>query len=65
MSTSKVYSKGSFLTRTNYVIKTYEQSYSITAKDMKFLLLPQKIIEEYKTECNYLHIGLVQLAIKP
>ena len=61
----KIYQLGnfSFLTRCN--IKTCESTIAINNSSEIVRLLKDKDLDRYKSSFNYLHIGLVQVAVKP
>ena len=61
----KIYQLGnfSFLTRCN--IKTCESTIAINNSLEIIHLLKEKDLDKYKSNFNYLHIGLVQVVVKP
>lgn len=63
---TQVYNKGSFLFKSDYIIKYVEQSFPITQVHMNVELLPKRLLEN-AAERGYifLHIGLVQVTVKP
>ncbi|KAL4188507.1 hypothetical protein AMTRI_Chr08g202670 [Amborella trichopoda] len=61
-----VYNKGTFKLKMGYAIKTVEESLSVTQHQEDFHLLSKKVIEKHKeNNYKYLHIGLIQIAVKP
>ncbi|KAL4199650.1 hypothetical protein AMTRI_Chr03g145930 [Amborella trichopoda] len=49
-----------------YAIKTVEESLSVTQNQEDFHLLSKKVIEKHReNNYKYLHIGLIQIAVKP
>ena len=46
-------------------MKTKEQTISLNQNLESMQLLSQKIVDHHKKYFNYIHIGLVQIAIKP
>ena len=62
---SSVYNQNAFRFRSSYVIKTVEEVLPITGEVMEVPLVSNKFVEAYRHEYKYLHLGLVQVAIKP
>ena len=62
---STVYNKGSFVLKSDYIIKTVEEALPITGEIMEVPLISQSLIDSYRQKYKYLHLGLVQIAIKP
>ena len=61
-----IYYKGSFKFRSDYAIKTVEKTISVIDKKDSFQLFTQSQIDQHlERNYNYLHIGLVQVAVKP
>ncbi|KAL4192672.1 hypothetical protein AMTRI_Chr06g195420 [Amborella trichopoda] len=61
-----VYNKGAFKLKMGYAIKTVEESLSVTQNQEDFHLLSKKVTENHKeNNYKYLHIGLIQIAVKP
>ncbi len=62
----EVYQKGSFDFRMTYAIKTVEKIVPIMELDHQFELFSNKMIKDHlEHNYNYLHVGLVQIALKP
>lgn len=51
--------------RQSYIIKFFEKSISISNITDSMALLTNKVLEELKQEYKYIHLGMVQIAIKP
>ena len=51
--------------KSDYIIRTVEESIPIQPEKEDFFLLSRKSIEKHRKEYNFLHIGCVQVAIKP
>jgi hypothetical protein len=52
--------------KSEYAVKTVEQTYAISGKNCTFQLFGKKFLEEAKAKkYKFLHIGSVQVAIKP
>ena len=52
--------------KTNYNVKTVEKIYAINKEHESCYLLTNEIRKKYKKKnCNFIHIGLVQIAVKP
>ena len=52
--------------KTNYHVKTIEQVYSLNKEyETCYLLTPSALLTHKKDGHNYLHIGLVQVGVKP
>ncbi|KAG6403355.1 hypothetical protein SASPL_135572 [Salvia splendens] len=64
---SSVYKRKGILdtNRSDYVIKTVEESLNLGMGFSSFKLLSKSLIEEHRKNYNYLHIGLVQIGLKP
>ncbi|KAL4195596.1 hypothetical protein AMTRI_Chr05g65450 [Amborella trichopoda] len=63
---SDIYKKGTFDLKIGYAIKTVEETLSVTSNQKDFQLLSQKILQVHKNKnYKYLHIGLIQIAVKP
>ncbi|KAL4187666.1 hypothetical protein AMTRI_Chr09g20140 [Amborella trichopoda] len=63
---SNIYKKGAFDLKIGYAIKTVEETLSVTSNQEDFQLLSQKILQVHKNRnYKYLHIGLIQIAVKP
>ena len=68
--TDQIYRKSSWSLKktfkTDYHVRTIEQVYSISKEYETCYLLPFSVLKEHKKEGhNYLHIGLVQVKVKP
>ena len=65
-SSSLVYNKSIFDFKSDYIIKTVEETLPILEEYMTIELLPQKILEASILKgYKFLHLGLVQIAVKP
>ena len=62
---STIYNKGSFVLKSDYIIKTVEEALPIIGEIMEVPLISQSLIDSYRQKYKYLHLGLVQIAIKP
>jgi hypothetical protein len=52
--------------KSEYAVKTVEQTYAISGKNCSFQLFGKKFLEEAKAKkYKFLHIGSVQVAVKP
>ncbi|KAJ0433288.1 putative viral movement protein [Helianthus annuus] len=62
-----IYQIGSFdsFLKTKQVVKTTEESVSISNEEMIIKLLNLSDLVRYKQDYNFIHIGLVQVAFKP
>ena len=47
------------------LIKTTEQSLALNSDEQTLCLLNKKDIDSYRSQFNFLHIGMVQIAFKP
>jgi hypothetical protein len=57
---------GSFFHRSDYIIRTVEQKFKLKSDDEKIHLLSEKSIKEHLSKkYNYMHIGSVQIGLKP
>ena len=45
---SSVYNKGTFVLKSNYIIKTLKEAFSITGEVMEVPLISKKIVETYR-----------------
>ncbi|KAK4728986.1 hypothetical protein R3W88_021974 [Solanum pinnatisectum] len=61
----KIYQIGNFSWITRHNIKTCESTIAINNSLEVIRLLKESDINHYKSNFNYLHIGLVQVAVKP
>uniref|UniRef100_A0A5B6ZLL3 Uncharacterized protein n=1 Tax=Davidia involucrata TaxID=16924 RepID=A0A5B6ZLL3_DAVIN len=57
--------RGIFEFKTDYAIKTVEKTVSIKNERQDFQLFERNAMEEHKKKYSYLHIGFVQVAVKP
>lgn len=64
MNPTKVYNKGILAFRQICIIKTLEKSISISNNIESIKLLTNQVIEELHQEYKYIHLGLIQVAIK-
>ncbi|KAL4195174.1 hypothetical protein AMTRI_Chr05g72100 [Amborella trichopoda] len=63
---SDIYKKGTFDLKVGYAIKTVEETLSVTSNQEDFQLLSKKILQVHQNKnYKYLHIGLIQVAVKP
>jgi hypothetical protein len=65
---NKIYKKTTFSNLTflsNYTIKTVERTYSLRQSFETIQLLSEKEINKNKDNFSFIHIGLVQVAVKP
>lgn len=63
---STIYSIGTFNFMTNYSIKTVEQTVALNSTEQKLCLLTEETINQHRKKgFKYLHIGLVQIGVKP
>ena len=60
-----IYQQGNFEFCQNYSIKTEEKPISLNQNLKSLQLLSQNTINHYRKKFNYIHIGLVQVEIKP
>ena len=52
--------------KTNYLVKTIEQVYGLNNEyETCYLLTPSTLLSHHKQGHNYIHIGLVQVGVKP
>lgn len=65
MKINTIYQQGNFEISQNYSIKTEEKTISLNQNLESFQLLSQNTINHHMNKFNYIHIGLVQVAIKP
>jgi hypothetical protein len=69
MKFSEIYSDSSWtqnMFKSEYAVKTVEQTYAISGKNCTFQLFSKKWLEEAKAKhYKFLHIGSVQVAVKP
>ena len=65
VSTTSVYNQGSFKFKSDYVIKTVEEVLPVTGDILEVPLISEKLINTYREKYGYLHLGMVQIAIKP
>ena len=65
MKINTIYQQGNFEISQNYSIKTKEKTISLNQNLESLQLLSQNSINHHKKKFNYIHIGLVQVAIKP
>jgi hypothetical protein len=57
---------GSFFHRSDYIIRTVEQKFKLKSDDEEIRLLSEKNIKEHLSKkYNYMHIGSVQIGLKP
>ena len=54
-----------WFSKSDYIIRTVEESILVQPEKEDFYLLSAKSIEKHRKEYNFLHIGCVQIAIKP
>lgn len=60
-----IYKRGTFDYFSSYSIKTTEQTLSVGQNQQNINLLSSKSILDHRQKYKFLHIGLVQIAIKP
>ena len=60
-----IYQQGNFKFSQNYLIKTEEKTIFLNQYLEIIQLLSQNTINHHRNKFNYIHIGLVQVAIKP
>ena len=65
MKINTIYQQGNFEFNQNYSIKIEEKTISLNQNLESLQLLSQNTITHHRKKFNYLHIRLVQLAIKP
>lgn len=65
MNPTKVYNNGIFEFRQTSIIKTLEKNISISNNIGSIKFLTNQVIEELKQEYKYIHLGLLQIVIKP
>ncbi|KAM7489485.1 hypothetical protein LguiB_026969 [Lonicera macranthoides] len=65
VSIDKIYDTGIFKLFTSKSVKTIKQTIPIGNSFESFQLLPEPEIARYRSKYKYLHIGLVQVALKP
>lgn len=61
----RVYQQGSFQLKIDYAIKTVEHTLSISNKSTHIQLLTPEVLIEHSKKYSYLHVGLVQVTVKP
>jgi hypothetical protein len=62
--TNKIYNFGMFEFKSRMVVKTIEQNVRISKDSQNIFLLCKKDLESFKAY-KYMHVGLIQIAIKP
>lgn len=63
---SSVYKqKGTFEFKTDYVIKTVEKAIPLTEGFSTYQLLSQELINKHRLQYKFLHLGMVQVGLKP
>ncbi|KAK9150354.1 hypothetical protein Syun_008663 [Stephania yunnanensis] len=62
---SKLYKNGIFSKKQDFIIKLEEDTISITEDGQEIYLLSPEKIQSYQATHKYLHLGLIQVAIKP
>ena len=62
---SEIYYKTYFLSRNKYFIKTIENTFSISSNQETVRLLKREDLDQIPSGYKYLHIGFVQVSIKP
>ncbi|KAK9134325.1 hypothetical protein Syun_013655 [Stephania yunnanensis] len=62
---SKVYANGDFSPKQNYIIKLVEDTIFVTEDGQEIVILSPKKIEFHASTHKYLHLGLIQVAVKP
>ena len=65
MKINIIYQQGKFEFRQNYSIKTEEKPIPLNQNLESLQLVSQNTINQHRKKFNYIHIGLVQVAIKP
>src|SRR6516165_3924185 len=66
ISPGNIYEIGTFDFKTAYSIKEHEETLSLQNEFEEIKLLNQIALEEYRQKgFNYIHFGLIQIAIKP
>ena len=65
MKINSIYQQRNFEFSQNYSIKTEERTISLNQNLESLQLLSQNAINHHRKKFNYIHIGLVQVAIKP
>lgn len=65
VSKKKVYQKGMFEFKKNYSIQTTERIISLNNKLESIRLFDQQAIKRYREGYKYVHVGLVQVGVKP
>lgn len=66
LSSQKVYkSIDSFLFKCDYIVKTAEETISLKKGMDTFQLLSENLINQHKNDYKYIHLGMVQIALKP
>lgn len=63
--THKIYKEGMFSRRTNYAIETMEKTVSLSKENETIRLLSRWFVAKFRGNYDYLHFGLVQVAVKP
>jgi hypothetical protein len=61
---NKIYNFGMFDFKSRMAVKTIEQNVRISKDSQNIFLLCKKDLESFK-DYNYMHVGLIQIAIKP
>ena len=62
---NSIYEIGKFDFTQNYVIKTFEQTIPIKSQNAHINLFSKDTIKSHRKKFKYLHVGLVQIAVKP
>ena len=69
MSLKDIYTDSSWIAstfRSEYAVKTVEQTFAISRKDCSFQLFTKKFVDASKAKnYRFIHIGSIQVAIKP
>ena len=65
MKINTIYQEGNFEFNQNYSIKIEEKTIFLNQNLESLQLLSQNTINHHRKKFNYIHIGLVQVAIKP
>jgi hypothetical protein len=69
LNTKDIYLDSSWINsafKSEYAIKTVEKTFAISMKDCTFQLFDKKFVEAFKAKkYRFLHIGYVQIAVKP
>ena len=65
ISLREIYKEGTFKIKSDYVIKTVEETLSIQQNEENLHLVPLERIDMHKSKYEYMHIGLVQVVMKP